>query len=122
MVLATWVLDAAVVVVSQGVAAGIVVVVGCDVAVAMAGSGCERWGWGLIWGAVGQLGSACHCFGGTGSWLEAGEGVVTVVVNIVGIIDGSVDMASGDCADIDGGDMAGNSGSGGSMTTVLGVA
>jgi hypothetical protein len=45
-----------------------------------------------------------------------------VVDNSVNAIDGSIDMADGGCADIDSGDVVGHSGSGGLITTLLGVA
>ena len=52
VVLAIWMLDAAVGVVSWRVAAGVVIVIGCDVAVARDRHRCEVGSWGVSRGAV----------------------------------------------------------------------
>jgi hypothetical protein len=52
VLVAVWVLDTALLVVSQVVAAGVAAIVGGDMAVAVGVSGHERRGWGLCWGAV----------------------------------------------------------------------
>ena len=107
-------LDEALAVVSEVAVAGIAAVVGSDVAVATGGSGCRMRGWGVCSGVVGQLGRVCRRFRAAGASFKAGGKVIVVVVNNVGCPDGG-------CADIVSGDVAGNGGSGGSITTVLGV-
>jgi hypothetical protein len=48
-----WVLGTALVVVSEGVVAGVAAVVDCDMAAEWGGSWCEERGWGPDCGAVG---------------------------------------------------------------------
>jgi hypothetical protein len=60
MVPVVWVPAVAQVVVPEVVAAGVVGGGGCDMVTAMGHSGHGERGWGLGWGAVGQLGSVCR--------------------------------------------------------------
>ena len=80
---AVWVLDEAQVVVSGAVVAVVGTVVDDNVALAMGHSGCERRGWECCCGAVGRLGSECHRPGILARCLEAGNGLVTAIVNDV---------------------------------------
>ena len=100
VVVAVWVLDAALVVVSRGVVAVVAAVVGSDVAAERWGSGLENRGRGLSWGAVGRHGSQCRRSAGAGGGFEAGEEVVVVVVDDVVDVDGG-------CAGVVSGDVAG---------------
>jgi hypothetical protein len=101
---AVWVLDVAQVVVSGVVVAGVVAVVGGDVAVERSGSVCSTRGWGLSWCVVDRSGIQCRGSGAAGGGSEAGGEVVVVVVNDVGCADGgcagvvSSDVAAG-CGD-----------------------
>ena len=52
-----WVLDMTLGVVSRGVVAVVATIVGGDMAGNGGCSGCNRWGWGLVWGAVDLSGS-----------------------------------------------------------------
>jgi hypothetical protein len=88
------------------VATGNVGISGCDVAMDRGGSGHELRGWGLGCGAVGQLSRVCHCFQGVWSRFGAGDRVVVVVDDSVGIVDGSNDVADGGCDGIVSCDMA----------------
>jgi hypothetical protein len=100
---AGWVLAVVQVDVLGAVAAAVGTVVDDDVAVAVSGSGCERRGWGLGWGAVGRLSSVCRRFRGVGSRFGAGDGLVVVVVDDVGNLDGGcAGVVSDDVADIAG--------------------
>jgi hypothetical protein len=91
--------DEAQVVVLGAVAAGFVTVVDCDVAAEQRGSGLDRRGWELGCGAVGRLGSVCRRFRGVGGCFRAGDRVVEVVVNSVGVVDGGcAGIISGDAA------------------------
>ena len=112
-----WVLDEALVVVSEVAIAGITAVVGSDVVVATGGSGCGTRGWGLCRGGMDWLGSMCHHFLGVCSWVAAEGEVLVAVVDIV-VND---DVACGGCANIINGVMSGNGGSGGSVSMVLEV-
>jgi hypothetical protein len=110
-------LDTALDAVLEVVVAGVIDVGSYAMAVERRGSGCELRGWGRRWSAVGQLGSECHRSGGPGSGSAAGQDPVVVVVDVVV----NVDVACGGCANIVNGAMAGNSGSGGSVMTLLWV-
>jgi hypothetical protein len=81
------------------------------VAVIVSGSGCERRGWGLGWGAVGWLGSECRHFRGADGCSEAGSEVVVAVVDDVGVVDGG-------CAGVVGDDVAGDGGDDGLVGVV----
>ena len=109
-----WVLDTALVAVFGVVVAIVGTVVDGDVAAERRGSELERGGWRLGWGAAVRSGSVCRLLRGAGGIFLGGEEVVVVVVNDVGVVDGG-------CASAVSGDVAGNGGSGGSITTVLGV-
>jgi hypothetical protein len=100
---AGWVLAVVQVDVLGAIAAAVGTVVDDDVAVAVSGSGCERRGWGLGWGGVGWSGSWCLHSRGVGGSFEAEGQVVVVVVDVVGVVDGT-DGA------IDNGDVAGDGG------------
>jgi hypothetical protein len=100
------VLDEARFVVWGAVAAVVVTIVGSGVAVVTGGSGCEMRGWEACWGAMAQPGSECRRLRGAGSRFGAGEGVVVVVDDIVGVIDGG-------CAAVVSGDVAHRGGDGG---------
>jgi hypothetical protein len=101
---AGWVLAVVQVDVLGAVAAAVGTVVDDDVAVAVSGSGCERRGWGLGWGAVGWLGSECRHFRGAGGCSEAGSEVVVAVVDNVGVVDGGCAGVVGDDVADSGGD------------------
>ena len=101
-----WVLDEALAVVSEVAVADAAAVVGSDVAVAVDGSGRETWGCRVCRGAVGRLGGVCRRFGGVGSWFGAGEGVVVVVNDDDGVVDG----ADGGCVGVVNDDAAGDGG------------
>ena len=93
-----WVLDTALVTISGVFAAAVAAVVPSSVVLAQSGSGLDKVGWGHCWGAGVQPGSQCHHSGGPGGGSEA-EGEWVVVVNNVGIIDGSyAGVVSGDMA------------------------
>jgi hypothetical protein len=93
-------------VVSWGVVTVVATVVGGDVAGNGGGSGCNRWGWGLIWGAVDLSGSQCWHSRGAGGGFGAGDRVVVVVVNVVANVDGGcaavVSDAVADSSGVDG--------------------
>jgi hypothetical protein len=97
-----WVLDEAIAVVSEAVAAAVTAVVGGDVAVGTGGSGCERRGWEACWGAIALPGSECCRLRGAGSRFGAGEGMVVVVVDDTD--GGCAAVINGDVADGSGGD------------------
>jgi hypothetical protein len=80
--------------------------IGGDMA-ATVGSGDNRRGWELHGDAVCQLGSVCHHFRGAGDWLGAGEGMVVVVNDNVGVIDGSDGVVDGGCPGVINDDTAG---------------
>ena len=84
-------------------ASGVVAVVDGDMAVVTGGSGLDRRGWGLCWGAVDRPGGQWRRSRGAGGCSEAGEAVVVVVDDVVGVVDGG-------CADVVSGDVAGDSG------------
>jgi hypothetical protein len=70
---AIWVLAVAQVFSPKVVVAEVAAVVGSDVAVAVDGSGCQRRGWEVYCGAVGLLGSVCHCLQDAGDSFKAGD-------------------------------------------------
>jgi hypothetical protein len=92
------------------VAVGVAAVVCGDVAAKRRGSRGSSGGWRLGWGVVGRSGSVCRRFRGAGGWFEAGKEVLVVVVNVVGSVDGSVDVADGSCDGIVNSDVARNGG------------
>jgi hypothetical protein len=89
-----WVEAMTLAVIPAVVEAGVVAVVGSDIAVAVGGAGYERRGWGLGWGAVGLPGRECRRLGGDGGSFKAGDDVVVVIVNDID----SRDMAVCGCA------------------------
>jgi hypothetical protein len=115
---AGWVLAVVQVDVLGAVAVAVGTVVDDDVAVAVSGSGCERRGWGLGWGAVGRLGSVCRRFRDAGGSSEAGEKVVVVVFDDAGVVDGNVDVADGGCAGVVNGNVADSGGNDGLVGVV----
>jgi hypothetical protein len=93
------VLVVALVVVLGVAAAGVATDVVSDVAAERRGSGLERGGWRLGYGAVVRSGSVCRLSRGAGGIFEGGEEVVVVVVNDVGVVDGGcASPISGDVA------------------------
>jgi hypothetical protein len=94
-----WVLYKAQVVVSGVVVARFVVDVDGDVVVASGGSGCEKQGWGVCWGAIVLFGSEDHCSRGAEGCFDTGDGaVVAIVDNVDGIDGGCVAVVSNDVA------------------------
>jgi hypothetical protein len=75
----------------------------CDVVVEQWGPGLERRGWSLGCGVVDWPGSQHHYLGGASSGFEAGDEVLVMFVNDMGIIDGG-------CAGIISSDVAHSSG------------
>jgi hypothetical protein len=88
VVVAIWVLDETLAVVSGVVVTGVAAVVGGDVAVERGGSVRSTRGWGLGWGVVVQSGIQCRGSGDAGGGSEAGDEFVVVVVDDVGVVDG----------------------------------
>ena len=93
-------LDVALVVVFEVVAAGVAVAVVSDVAVEQRGLEWANEGWELGCGAVGRPGIECRRFRSFEGCFGAGDGAVVVVVD-------DVDLADGGCAGIVKGDVAG---------------
>jgi hypothetical protein len=94
------VLDVAQIVVSGMVATDFVAVVdvgGCDVAMELLGSGCEKGGWGVCRDVVSRLGRVYRRFREAGGSFGAGaEGVVAVVDGADGAVDSSDVAGNGD--------------------------
>jgi hypothetical protein len=101
---AVWVLDTALVFVSEVVIAKVAAVVGGDVAAITGSSGCEWRGLGVSRNVVAWLGSEFRRTRVAGGRFEAGKEVVVVVVDVVGVVDG----ADGGCASVVSGDVAGD--------------
>jgi hypothetical protein len=112
VVVAVWVLDVALLIVSRVIAAVVAAVVGCDVVAERWGLGLDKRGWEPGWGAVGRLGSVFHRLQGARGSFGARDKVVEVVVNNVHNVDGSVNVADGGCVSIVNGDVADSSGDG----------
>lgn len=71
------------------ISTGFVAVIGCDVVLAVSGSGHETRGHRVCREAVGRLGSVCRRFREAGSSkFDVGGKVVVVVVNSIGNADG----------------------------------
>ena len=85
-----------------------------DVALASGGSGCRGRGPGCCWGAVGRPGIECRRSRALPGGSEAGGGAMVVVDDVVGVVDGG-------CASVVKGDVAGNGGGRGLVSTALGV-
>jgi hypothetical protein len=86
----------------------VVAAVDSDVAASLGGSGCGTGDWGGGWGTIGRLARVCRRFRGVWSRFWAGDRVVVMVDDSVGVVDGSDDVADGVVAR---GDVAGLLGS-----------
>ena len=112
---ASWVLAASLVAVVAVVVADNVGISSCDMATDRGGSGRDLRGWGLGWRGVGRSDSWWRHSRGTGGGFEAGGQVVVVVVDVVGIIDGTDGTIARD--GVASGQWAGGSGLGAGIDT-----
>jgi hypothetical protein len=88
---AVWVLAVVRFSVFGAVGAEFVAAVGCGMAMAGNGSGCEKQGWEVCRGAVSRLSRVCRRFRDAGCWFGAGD-IVTVNDFV------NVDVVDGGCA------------------------